>query len=135
MAVRTKEENKVFSLAERKPVEKPTTRPQKTKRSRAGGAKSRVAWQSVALVCLCLLLGTTSGLALYAFHLVGNLRSDTDVMMSRVESRMQRLDAAVQFDSKRQRMLLNIRDAIMEANPRIGLSDAYQYSVAWNPGR
>jgi soluble lytic murein transglycosylase-like protein len=82
----------------------------------------------VALVCLCLLLVTTTALALYAFHLVSTLRSETDLMMSRVESRMQRLDSAVQFDSKRQQMLLGIRDSIMEANPRIGLSDAYRYS-------
>ena len=129
MAARTKEESKVFSLADRKPVEKPITRPQKPKRgTRSRHRKSRFAWQPVALVCLCLLLATTSALALYAFHLVGTLRAETDVMMSRVESRMQRLDAAVQFDSKRQQMLLGIRDAIMEANPRIGLSDAYHYS-------
>ena len=130
MAARTKEEeSKVFSLAERKPVEKPLTRPQKTKHgTRSRHRKSRFAWQSVALVCLCLVLVTTTALALYAFHLVGTLRAETDVMMSRVESRMQRLDAAVQFDSKRQQMLLGIRDAIMEANPRIGLSDAYHYS-------
>jgi hypothetical protein len=129
MSVRTKEESKVFSLAERKAVDKPASRAQKTKRSRRPQRrKSRFAWQSVALVCLCLLLVTTSAIALYAFHLVGSLRSETDAMMTRVESRMQRLDAAVQFDSKRQQMLLGIRDAIMEANPRIGLSDAYHYS-------
>ncbi|MGH9459975.1 MAG: lytic transglycosylase domain-containing protein [Vicinamibacteria bacterium] len=130
MAARTKEEeSKVFSLAERKPVEKLLTRPQKSKHGTLSRSrKSRFAWQPVAVVCLCLLLVTTTALALYAFHLVGTLRAETDVMMSRVESRMQRLDAAVQFDSKRQQMLLGIRDAIMEANPRIGLSDAYRYS-------
>jgi len=128
MAARTKAESKVFSLAERKPVEKPATRAQKPKKSTRGPQKSRSGWQSIALVCLCLLLVTTSALALYAFHLVATLRAETDGMMNRVESRMQRLDSAVQFDSRRQQMLLGVRDAIMEANPRIGLSDAYHYA-------
>ena len=129
MASRTKQEVKIFSLAERKPVEKPATRAQKPKKTtQRRTQKSRSGWQSIALLCLCLLLVTTSALALYAFHLVATLRAETDGMMSRVESRMQRLDSAVQFDSKRQQMLLGIRDAIMETNPRIGLSDAYHYS-------
>lgn len=129
MAARSKEGSKVFSLAERKPFDKLAGRTQKSKRTTPRRRqKSRFGWQSIALVCLCLLLVTTSALALYAFHLVATLRSETDVMMSRVESRMQRLDSAVQFDSRRQQMLLGIRDAIMETNPRIGLSDAYQYA-------
>lgn len=131
MAGRTKEESKVFSLAERKPVEKPSVKPPKTRAAKGRRRSSRNSlsgWQATALVCLCLLLVTTSALALYAFHLVATLRSETDVMMTRVESRMQTLDAAVQFDSKRQQMLLGIRDAIMETNPRIGLAESYQYA-------
>ncbi len=129
MAARTKAESKIFSLAERKPVEKLATRAQKPKKTtQRRTQESRSGWQSIALLCLCLLLVTTSALALYAFHLVATLRAETDGMMSRVESRMQRLDSAVQFDSRRQQMLLGVRDAIMEANPCIGLSDAYHYS-------
>jgi len=130
MPARRKEESKVFSLADRKLVEQRSefTPPQTQKKRRSPSQRQRSGWQSVALVCLTLLLLTTSALALYAFHLVATLRQDTDGMMARVESRMQRLDSAVHFDSKRQQMLLGVRDAIMEANPRIGLSDAYQYA-------
>lgn len=134
MAARRRAEIKVFSLAERKLLEESTqTRNQKTVRPKKRTSGSRKpqrknGWQSIALVCLLLLLLTTSVLALYAFHLVATLREDTDGMMAQVESRMQKLDSAVRFDSKRQQMLLGIRDAIMEANPKIGLNQAYQYS-------
>ena len=134
MAARRKAESKVFSLAERKLLEESTqTRNQKTKTPKKRTTRSRkpegkYAWQSIALVCLSILLLTTSVLALYAFHWVQTLREETEGMMANVESRMQKLDSAVRFDSKRQQMLLGIRDAIMESNPKIGLNQAYQYS-------
>lgn len=134
MAAQRKAESKVFSLAERKLLEESTptgnqeTRKPKKRTRRSKKPQRKYAWQSVALVCLSLLLLTTSVLALYAFHLVATLREDTDGMMAQVESRMQKLDSAVRFDSKRQQMLLGTRDAIMESNPKIGLNQAYQYS-------
>ncbi len=134
MAAQRKAESKVFSLAERKLLEESTeTRnkgPRKSKKRTAPSKKSpsKYGWQFVALVCVSLLLLTTSVLALYAFHWVATLSEETDRMMAHVESRMQKLDSAVRFDSKRQQMLLGIRDAIMESNPRIGLNQAYQYS-------
>ena len=134
MAARRRAETKVFSLVERKLLEESTqTGNQKTTKPKKRTSGSRKpqrknGWQSIALVCLLLLLLTTSVVALYAFHVVATLREDTDGMMTQVESRMQKLDSAVRFDSKRQQMLLGIRDAIMEANPKIGLNQAYQYS-------
>ncbi len=134
MAARRKAESKVFSLAERRLLGESTqTRNQRARKpkkrtSRSSKPQRKYGWQSVALVCLSLLLLTTSVLALYAFHWVATLSEETDGMMANVESRMQKLDSAVRFDSKRQQMLLGIRDAIMEANPKIGLNQAYQYS-------
>ena len=122
MAARRRAESKVFSLAERKLLEP------KKRTSGSRKPQRKDGWQSIALVCLLLLLLTTSVVALYAFHVVATLREDTDGMMAQVESRMQKLASAVRFDSKRQQMLLGIRDAIMEANPKIGLNQAYQYS-------
>src|SRR3989304_8425929 len=93
MPARRKEESKVFSLADRKLVEQRSefTPPQTKKKRRSPSQRQRSGWQSVALVCLTLLLLTTSALALYAFHLVATLRQDTDGVMGRVGARMQRL--------------------------------------------
>ena len=42
---------------------------------------------------------------------------------------IQHLDAGISFDSKRQQLLLGIRDEIMSANGRIGLDEAYEYAT------
>ncbi|MGH9320043.1 MAG: lytic transglycosylase domain-containing protein [Vicinamibacteria bacterium] len=48
--------------------------------------------------------------------------------LERFERRIQGLDAGIPFDSRRQRVLLGMRDRILVANPRIGLHDAYRYA-------
>jgi soluble lytic murein transglycosylase-like protein len=48
--------------------------------------------------------------------------------MGRMTERIQKLDAAVSFDAKRQQTLLGIRDEILKTNPRLGLADAYRYA-------
>jgi soluble lytic murein transglycosylase-like protein len=49
--------------------------------------------------------------------------------MRRVEQKIQNLDAGISFDSKRQQLLLGIRDEIMRTNPRVSLNEAYEYSL------
>lgn len=86
-------------------------------------------WQTLALLFLSLLLLTTVGVAFYAFHRVGELNDQMGITMRRVEQKIQNLDAGISFDSKRQQLLLGIRDEIMRTNPRVSLNEAFEYAA------
>jgi soluble lytic murein transglycosylase-like protein len=86
-------------------------------------------WQTTALLCLSLLLLTTVGVAFYAFYRVDELNDEVGTTMRRVEEKIQNLDAGISFDSKRQQLLLGIRDEIMRTNPRVSLNQAYEYAT------
>ena len=86
-------------------------------------------WQTTALLFLSLLLLTTVAVAFYAFHRVSQLNDDMSTTMRRVEQKIQNLDAGISFDSKRQQLMLGIRDEIMRTNPRVSLNEAYDYSL------
>lgn len=86
-------------------------------------------WQTTALLFLSLLLLTTVAVAFYAFHRVSQLNDDMSTTMRRVEQKIQNLDAGISFDSKRQQLMLGIRDEIMRTNPRVSLNEAYEYSL------
>ncbi len=86
-------------------------------------------WQMTALIFLTLLLFTTVAVAFYAFHRVGMLNDEMGDTMRRVEQKIQNLDAGISFDSKRQQLLLGIRDEIMRTNPRVSLSEAFEYAA------
>ena len=85
-------------------------------------------WQTIALLCMSFLLLITIGIAFYAFHRVGELNRELGVSVHRVEEKLQSLDAGISFDSRRQQLLIGIRDEIMKANPRVSLNEAYEYS-------
>jgi soluble lytic murein transglycosylase-like protein len=86
-------------------------------------------WQTTALLFLSLLLLTTVGVAFYAFHRVAQLNDEMGTTMRRVEQKIQNLDAGISFDSKRQQLMLGIRDEIMRTNPRVSLNEAYEYAL------
>jgi soluble lytic murein transglycosylase-like protein len=50
-------------------------------------------------------------------------------LRERLEARMQQLDAGIRFDSRRQRLLLGIRDEIQAANAKLGPTQAYDYAT------
>jgi soluble lytic murein transglycosylase-like protein len=85
-------------------------------------------WQTTALLFLSLLLLTTVAVAFYAFHRVAELNDAMSTTMTRVEQKIQNLDAGISFDSKRQQLLLGIRDEIMRTNSRVSLNEAYEYA-------
>jgi soluble lytic murein transglycosylase-like protein len=87
------------------------------------------AWQTTALLFLSLLLLTTVAVAFYAFQRVAQLNDEMSTTMRRVEQKIQNLDAGISFDSKRQQLMLGIRDEIMRTNPRVSLNEAYEYAV------
>ncbi len=82
-------------------------------------------WQTTAVICLSFLLATAIGIAFYAFHQVSRVNSELETTLGRVEQKIQQLDAGISFDSKRQQMLLGIRDEIMRTNPKISLNEAF----------
>jgi hypothetical protein len=111
-------------------VASPSTSSDKSNVPEAGPIiiKQGPTWQSMALICLTFLLAITIGVAFYAFHRVGEVNTEMESTMERVEQKIQQLDAGISFDSKRQQMLLGIRDEIMRANSRVSLSEAYDYA-------
>jgi hypothetical protein len=85
-------------------------------------------WQSMAFLCLCLLL---LAVVVMGHQALGRLEARNDqaaAAMARVEHKIQQLESNIAFDSTRRQLLLGMRDHIMRVNPRISLSDAYRYA-------
>src|SRR5262245_49832943 len=85
-------------------------------------------WQSLALLCLCLLLLAVGLLGHRALGGLEKQNEDASVAMARVERKLQLLESGIGFDSKRRQLLLGMRDHIMRVNPRVSLADAYRYA-------
>ena len=85
-------------------------------------------WRSVALLAVSLLLLTSVGAASIAFHHMRGINERVEIALTEVEHKTRQLDSGVRFDSRRQRLLLGIRDEIIQANYRIGLGEAYEYA-------
>ena len=86
------------------------------------------AWQSLAFLCLCLLL---IGVILLGHEVVGGLdrrHQETAATLARFEAKVQQLESGASFESRRRYLLLGIRDHILKVNPRVSLTDAYRYA-------
>jgi hypothetical protein len=94
----------------------------------AGTEGSRHGWQSVALLAVSCLLLVAIGAASMAFHHIRTINERVETALTNVEHRTRQLDSGLRFDSQRQTLVLAIRDEIMQANYRIGLSEAYEYA-------
>lgn len=129
MATKTRQSN-IVDIAEKVSVEYITEASKAPELTEATPIIIRqgLRWQTTAVICLSFLLATTTGIAFYAFHQVGEINSALEMTMGRVEQKIQQLDAGISFDSKRQQMLLGIRDEIMRTNPKISLNEAYDYA-------
>ncbi len=86
-------------------------------------------WQSAAVIFLAIFLAIAIGGVFFAFENLSAVHQQLDTTMSRVEQQLQQLDAGISFDSKRRHLILGIRDEIMRTNPRVGLNEAYEYSL------
>jgi hypothetical protein len=85
-------------------------------------------WQSLAFLCLCLLM---MGAVLLGYRILRGLdRQDqeTAAVMAAFERKVQQLEAELTFASKRRYMTLGMRDHILKVNPRVSLADAYRYA-------
>jgi hypothetical protein len=85
-------------------------------------------WQSLAFLCLCLILLGVVLLGHEALRGIDRENQQASLAMARVEHRMQQLESGIAFDSSRRRLLLAMRDHILRVNPRVSLTDAYRYA-------
>jgi soluble lytic murein transglycosylase-like protein len=86
------------------------------------------AWQSLAVLFLCLLLIAVVMLGHQALRAVERQNQETAIAMARFERKVEQLESGIAFDSARRQLLLGMRDHIMRVNPRASLADAYRYA-------
>jgi hypothetical protein len=85
-------------------------------------------WQSLAFLCLCLLLIVVVMLGHRALAALERQNHDTAVAMARFERKVQHVESGLAFESKRRQLLLGMRDHILRVNARVSLGDAYRYA-------
>ena len=85
-------------------------------------------WQSLAFLCLCLILLGVVLLGHEVLRGIDRQNQQASLTMASVEHRMQQLESGIAYDSSRRRLLLAMRDHILRVNPRVSLTDAYRYA-------
>ena len=85
-------------------------------------------WQSLAFLCLCLLLLAVVVIGHQALRGIDAQSQQTSAVLARVERKIQQLESGIAFDSKRRDLLLGMRDHILKVNPRASLAEAYRYA-------
>jgi hypothetical protein len=105
-----------------------TGEPRERVRSRTIVVRQGSAWQSLAFLCLCLLLLAAVMLGHDALRRLDAQNLEASVTMSRVERKTQQLESGIPFDSTRRQLLLGMRNHILKTNPRVSLGDAYAYA-------
>jgi hypothetical protein len=86
------------------------------------------AWQSLAFLCICLLLLGVIMMGHEALRGLDRQNQEAAVTLARFERKVQQLESGIAFDSKRRYLLLGMRDHILKVNPRVSLADAYRYA-------
>jgi transglycosylase-like protein with SLT domain len=85
-------------------------------------------WQSLAFLCLCLLVLGVVMLGHEVLRGVDRKNQEAVLAMASIERKIQQLESSIAFDSKRRQLLLGMRDHILRVNPRVSLGDAYRYA-------
>jgi soluble lytic murein transglycosylase-like protein len=81
-------------------------------------------FRAYAAQSLAILIACSGALAFAAVRAAAQLQSEVNVALWRSEQRFRALQSQVRFDSDRRRLLLVIRDAVLETRPEIGASRA-----------
>jgi hypothetical protein len=97
-------------------------------RSRTIVVRQGSAWQSLAFLCLCLLLMVAVLIGHLALRGLDSHNQQTSATMAKVERKIQQLESGMAFDTRRRQLLLGMRNQILKTNPRVSLADAYQYA-------
>jgi hypothetical protein len=85
-------------------------------------------WQSLAFLCLCLLL---LGIVVMGHRILRGIErqgQETAIVMAGFERKVQQLESGLAFEGRRRYLLLGMRDHILKVNPRVSLTDAYLYA-------
>jgi hypothetical protein len=110
------------------PLQPSTVRPRERAAPRTIVIRHGSAWQSLAFLCLCLLLLVAVLLGHQALRAIDAQGHESSSRMARVERRIQELESGIAFDSRRRRLLLGMRDQILRANPHVSLQEAYHFA-------
>jgi len=86
------------------------------------------AWQSLAFLCLCLLILGIVLLGHDALRRIDQQNVETANTMARFERRVQQVESGLSFDTRRRYLLLGMRDHILKVNAKVSLADAYRYA-------
>ena len=85
-------------------------------------------WQAAFFAATWLtLLATVAILSYESYHTRRN-EERARSSMAGMEQQIQELQAGISFDSGRRQLLLGIRDEILRINPRVSLSEAFEYA-------
>ena len=119
------------SLAEAKPLTLVAPAPARRRRPRTSSAPHKQGARPRPVLLLVGSLATLVGAApgFYALERHSTLRAELVGFNERMETRVQQLDAGIRFDSRRQRLLLGVRDEILTANASLGPTRAYEYAT------
>jgi hypothetical protein len=105
-----------------------STHPREPAKPRTIVIRQGGAWQSLAFLCLCLLLLAVVMMGHQVLRGLDVQNQQTSATMARVERKMQQLESGIAFDSSRRHLLLGMRNHILRTNPRVSLTDAYYYA-------
>ena len=86
------------------------------------------AWQPAAFLALAALVVAAILMGHYVLRGIDKQNQDTQATLVQYERKVQELESAMSFDSKRRYMLLGMRDHILKTNPRVSLRDSYRYA-------
>ena len=89
-----------------------------------------VARRPAAIASLAFLLVLSIGFSVYSYRRLQSVDRELTTTREALERRLQKLDAGIHFDSRRQQLLLGVRDEILAVNPRLDADVAYEYSTA-----
>jgi soluble lytic murein transglycosylase-like protein len=87
-----------------------------------------VSWGSIAVLSLALLLLSVVLLDQARLRQLDARNQRESAAVARLERKVQKLQAGIAFDSARRRLLLGMRNHILEANPRVSLAEAWRYA-------
>jgi soluble lytic murein transglycosylase len=110
------------------PLRPMSSQPRPRPSSRTIVIRHGTGWQSLALLCLCVLLLAVVMLGHRALQQLEERNQAQALAMARVDRKLQQLDSGIGFDSRRRLLLLGMRDHIMTVNPRASLRDAFRYA-------
>jgi hypothetical protein len=105
-----------------------TAHPREVQRSRTIVIRQGSAWQSLAFLCLCLLLLAVVLMGHQALRGLDSQNQQASTSMAKAERRIQQLESGLAFDTKRRQLLLGMRNQILKTNARVSVGEAYNYA-------